>query len=155
VLDNSRTEDLPESELEFLRSDLEKNKDKSPKLIFFHRPFWIPYVIFKSGAFPLHQIARKYGVTAVINGHAHQFMHMSHEGIVYMVVGSSGGDISRGLKGGQGFREGWFYQFVSARVKGGKVEFTVKELGGPYGKGRMFNADDWDRTGPKFSVLQD
>jgi predicted phosphodiesterase len=152
VLDNSRTEDLPESQLEFLRKDLEKNKNKSPKFIFFHRPFWIPYVMFKSGAFALHQIAKQYGVTCIINGHMHQFMHMTQDGITYMVVGSSGGSIARGLNAGQGFREGWFYQHISAQVKGGSVNFTVKEIDGPQGKGRTFKAEDWDRSGPKFDV---
>ena len=147
ILDNSRTEALDAAQLEFLRADLEKNREKSPKFIFFHKPFWIPYVLFKSGNFPLHQIAKKYGVTAIVNGHAHQFMHMTHDGITYMVVGSSGGSISRGLSAGQGFREGWFYQHVSAKVKGAQVEFTVKEIDGPQGKGRSFHASEWGRTG--------
>ena len=150
VLDNSRSDELSESQLEFLRRDLEKNREKSPKFIFFHRPFWIPYVMFKSGDFPLHRIAKKYGVTCVINGHLHQFLHMKHDGITYMVVGSSGGSIGRGLKVGQGFREGWFFQHISAKVTGARVQFTVKELDGPEGPGRSFNADEWDRTGPKF-----
>jgi Icc protein len=152
VLDNSRTEDLAESQLEFLRKDLEKNKNKFPKFVFFHRPFWIPYVMFKSGDFQLHQIAKMYGVTCVINGHMHQFMHMTHEGITYMVAGSSGGSMSRGLNAGQGFREGWFYQHISAKVKGSKVSFTVKELDGPFGKGRTFDAEDWDRAGLKVAA---
>ena len=149
VLDNSSSDELSESQLEFLRRDLEKNSEKSPKFIFFHRPFWIPYVMFKSGDFPLHRIAKKYGVTCVINGHLHQFLHMKHDGITYMVVGSSGGSIGRGLKVGQGFREGWFFQHISAKVTGARVQFTVKELDGPEGRGRSFNADEWDRTGPK------
>ena len=154
VLDNSRTEELSESQLDFLRKDLEKNKQKSPKFIFFHKPFWIPYIMFKSGAFPLHQIAKQYGVTGVINGHMHQFMHMTQDGITYMVVGSSGGSITRGLNAGQGFREGWFYQHVSAQVRGGSVNFTVKEIHGSHGKGRTFNAEEWDRSGPEFDVTE-
>lgn len=155
VLDNSGSGELPESQLEFLRKDLEKNKDKSPKFIFFHRPFWIPYVMFKSGDFPLHQIAKKYGVTAIINGHMHQFMYMTQDGIAYMVVGSSGGSISRGTNAGQGFRQGWFYQHITAQVKGTKVEFTVKEIDSPERKGRIFQADEWDRTGPKATLCRE
>lgn len=144
ILDNSRSDELSESQMDFLRRDLEANKGKSPKFIFFHRPFWIPYVMFKSGDFPLHQIARKYGVTGIINGHMHQFMHMTQDGIIYLVVGSSGGSLGRGLKAGQGFREGWFFQHVSAKVTGATVKFTVKEVDGPERKGRSFNAAEWD-----------
>lgn len=146
VLDNSGSNELSESQMEFLRNDLEKNKGKSPKFIFFHRPFWIPYVMFKSGDFPLHQLARKYGVTGIINGHMHQFMYMKQDGITYMVVGSSGGSIARGQKVGQGFREGWFFQHVAAQVSGGTVKFTVKEIDSPAGPGHSFNAEDWDRV---------
>ncbi len=145
VLDNSRSDELSESQLEFLRSDLEKNKAKSPKFIFFHRPFWIPYILFKSGDFPLHRIAQKYGVCCVINGHMHQFMYSTQDGITYMVVGSSGGSLGRGLKAGQGFREGWFFQHISAKVTGPKVQFTVKELDSPQAPGRSFNAEEWGR----------
>jgi predicted phosphodiesterase len=152
VLDNSGSDELPESQLEFLRRDLEQNKDKSPKFILFHRPFWIPYVIFKSGAFPLHQIAKKYGVSYVICGHMHQFMRMTHDGIVYMVVGSSGASIKRGLNAGQGFQQGWFYHHAWVQVKGSKVSVTVKEIDGGLGKGRMFKAEDWGDYGPKFDI---
>ncbi len=145
VLDNSRSDELSESQLEFLRGDLEKNKGKFPKFIFFHRPYWIPYIMFKSSDFPLHRIATKYGVCCVINGHMHQFMHMSQDGIAYMVVGSSGGSLGRGLKAGQGFREGWFFQHISAKVTGANVQFTVKELDSPQAPGRSFHAEEWGR----------
>ena len=145
VLDNSRGDELSASQLEFLRGDLEKNKQTSPKLIFFHRPFWIPYILFKSGDFPLHRIAQKYGVCCVINGHMHQLMHGTQDGITYLVVGSSGASLGRGIKAGQGFREGWFFQHISAKVTGAKVQFTVKELDGPAGPGRSFNAEEWPR----------
>jgi 3',5'-cyclic-AMP phosphodiesterase len=152
ILDNSRTEDLDGVQLEFLRQDLEKNKTKSPKLVFFHRPFWIPYVMFKSGDFELHRIAKQYGVTAIVNGHAHLFMHMKHDGITYMVVGSSGGAMDRGRRPGAGFREGWFYHHVNARVTGSVVKFTIKEVNAPLGEGRQFPADAWDRTGPNSTM---
>jgi hypothetical protein len=37
-------------------------------------------------------------------------------------------------------------------VKGARVEFTVKEIDGQMGEGRMFRAEDWDSSGPKFDV---
>ncbi len=149
VLDNSRSTELTEEQLKFLESDLEANRDRRPKFIFFHKPYWIAFLKVGSGEFPLHQIARKHGVSYVISGHGHQFVRMQREGIVYMEVGSSGGKMG-GLTRGEGFSQGWFYHHVSARVRGSKVEMMVKELDGPAGRGRMFKADDWTDKGPKF-----
>src|SRR6478672_8493886 len=36
VLDNSGSDELPEAQLEFVRRDLEQNKERSPKFILFH-----------------------------------------------------------------------------------------------------------------------
>jgi predicted phosphodiesterase len=146
VLDNSGSDELPEAQIEFLRRDLEQNKERSPKFILFHRPFWIPYVIFKNREFPFHQIAKKYGVAYVICGHMHQFMRMEQDGVVYLVVGSSGASMRRGLNAGQGFEQGWFYHHVQVRVKGSTVQATVKEVDSDAVKGRVFNADDWDKV---------
>jgi predicted phosphodiesterase len=146
VLDNSGSDELPEAQVEFLRRDLEQNKERSPKLILFHRPFWIPFVIFKNREFPFHQIAKKYGVAYVICGHMHQFMRMEQDGVVYMVVGSSGASMKRGLNAGQGFEQGWFYHHVQMQVKGSTVQATVKEVDRDGVKGRVFKADDWDKV---------
>lgn len=152
VLDNSVTTDLSYQQIRFLEEDLKANADRRPKFIFFHRPYWLFPLKLGNGDFPLHQIARKYGVTCVISGHGHQFVRIVRDGIVYMEVGSSGGSIARGTRIGQGFAQGWFYHHVWGRVKGSKVEFTVKEIDGAKGQGRMFRAEDWDTNGPKFDV---
>lgn len=147
VLDNSRTLDLTDSQLRFLEEDLKANQDRRPKFVFFHKPYWIAFLKLGSGEFPLHQLAKKYGVTYIISGHGHQFVRLTRDGIVYMEVGSSGGRM-RGTE----FEKGWFYHHVWGHVKGSKVELSVKELDAPAGKGRMFRADDWDANGPKFAV---
>ncbi|MEO7653428.1 MAG: metallophosphoesterase [Bryobacteraceae bacterium] len=151
VLDNSRTTELTEAQIQFLEADLKANRDRRPKFIFFHKPYWIAYLKLKTSAFPLHQLARQYGVDHVVSGHGHQFVRMVRDDITYMEVGSSGGSIKRGLERGEGFAQGWFYHHVWGRVKGSKVEMSVKELDGPVGKGRMFRAEEWDETGPKFT----
>lgn len=151
VLDNSRTADLSAAQLQFLEEDLEKNKAKSPKFVFFHKPYWIALVSVGNLDFPLHKIAKKYGVEHVISGHGHQFVRMVRDGVAYMEVGSSGGNMRRALEMGHGMKEGRFYHHVWGRVKGGKVYFTVKEIDGLKGAGRMFKAEDWD-GGPKFDV---
>jgi hypothetical protein len=147
VLDNSRSLDLTEPQLAFLEADLKANQDRRPKFVFFHKPYWIAFLKLGSGEFPLHQIAKKYGVSYVISGHGHQFVRMIRDGIVYMEVGSSGGR----MKASE-FAQGWFYHHVWGRVKGSKVELSVKELDGPAGKGRMFKSEDWDQNGPKFQI---
>lgn len=152
VLDNSRTSDLTEDQLNFLAKDLEAHKDKNPKFVFFHKPYWIPLIRLGSSEFPLHKIAMKYGVKHIISGHGHQFVRMVRDGIAYMEVGSSGGTMNSALQLGHGFKEGRFYHHVWGHVKGSKVDLTVKEIDGAKGAGRMFKADQWDETGPKFDV---
>jgi len=150
VLDNSRTTDLSEEQLRFLEKDLEEHKDRRPKFVLFHKPFWIVPLKMASGEFPLHQIARKHGVEHIISGHGHQLVRIVRDGISYMEVGSSGGSINRGLRRGEGFAQGYFYHHVWTRVKAGKVSMAIKEIDGPLGQGRMFRAEDWDENGPKF-----
>ncbi|MCC6293410.1 MAG: metallophosphoesterase [Bryobacterales bacterium] len=152
VLDNSRTNGLTDDQMAFLAKDLEANKDKRPKFVFFHRPYWIAPLKLGSGEFPLHQLAKKYGVEHIISGHGHVFVRIVRDGIAYMEVGSSGGNMTKALEQGQGFKEGRFYHHVWVRVKGSKAMMSVKELDGPKGAGRMFNAEDWDENGPKFEV---
>src|SRR6266850_1347529 len=62
VLDNSQTENLSEEQIGFLDRDLAASKDRDPKFVFFHKPFWLVPVMFKSGEFPFHQLIKKYGV---------------------------------------------------------------------------------------------
>jgi len=151
VLDNSRTENLDDAQMKFLEQDLERNRARNPKFVFFHRPtVWLIPLKFRS-EFPLHALVRKYGVTAVISGHTHQFARLEKDGVIYLCVGSSGGHL-RGADNGAGFAQGWFYQHVLAAVDGGNVDFTVKEIDGPMGKGRMFDAKEWGDNGPKFDV---
>ena len=142
VLDNSRTLVLDQEQLKFLEDDLKANRDHSPKFVFFHKPFWIAFLMLGSGEFPLHQLAKKYGVGYIISGHGHQFMRRTRDGITYMAVGSSGAKLK-----GEGFAQGWFYHHVQGVVQGSIVELTVKELAG-----RQFRAEDWDASGPKFAV---
>jgi len=152
VLDNSQTTDLTEDQIRFLDQDLEKHKDRNPKFVFFHKPYWIGLLKLGSTDFPLHQVVKKHGVKHVISGHGHQFVRIVRDGIAYMEVGSSGGQMRRALEMGHGFKEGRFYHHVWGRVQGSKVMLTIKEIDGAKGAGRMFKAEDWDEDGPKFDV---
>jgi len=150
ILDNSRTAELSDAQLKFLESDLKANSNKNPKFIVFHRPYWIGLLKSGNTEFTLHKLAKEYKVNHVISGHGHQFVRMVRDGITYMEVGSSGGGMTGRLKRGEGFAQGIFYHHIWGRVKGDSVQFTVKELDGQFGSGRMFAAEDWDENGPKF-----
>jgi predicted phosphodiesterase len=150
VLDNSRTEDLSPTQLEFAEAELMKHRARKPKFVLFHKPFWLVPIRLGNGGFPLHQLAMRHGVDSVISGHGHQLVHLERDGVHYLEVGSSGGSIARGLQIGQGFREGWFYHWIWVRVRGTTVAMTVKEIGPAWGQSRVFKLEDWDATGPKF-----
>ncbi len=137
VLDNSQTENLSGQQMDFLAHDLDQNKDRDPKFVFFHKPVWLVPVKFQSGEFPFHQLARKYGVRYVVSGHGHQFVRLMQDGIVYLEAGSSGAKLK-----GEGFSAGWFFGHILARVQGSNVDMTVNEVGEPFGKGRKFKANE-------------
>ncbi len=136
VLDNSARLMLSDAQLEFLERDLEAHRGRSPKFLFFHQPFWLLFLKLGSGEFPLHRLARKYGVYAVVSGHGHQLVAMMRDGVRYLEVGSSGAGIERGTARGEGFAQGWFYQHVAVRVEGAEAQFTARETGPPFGRGR-------------------
>jgi len=137
VLDNSRSFDLPLDQLQFLEDDLKRNRGRDPKFILFHQSFWIFFVKLKSDFFPLHRLAREYGVDYVITGHGHQFIRLEQDWIVYVQMGSSGANIGEAWKKDEGFALGSFYHHALVEVTGPQVKFTVKELDAPYGKGRQ------------------
>jgi predicted phosphodiesterase len=143
VLDNSRAEALPEGELSFLRSDLEANRGRKIKFVFFHRPSWIIQVLLRNPDFPLHQIAKQYGVQYVICGHLHEMLAFDLEGVHYLSLGSSGGH----LRGPKTYERGWFFQHTSVNVRDMSVHFGIKELGAPYGQGRETSIEDWGSSG--------
>ncbi len=137
VLDNSRTEELSDAQMQFLARDLAENRERDPKFVFFHKPFWLIAVKFQNSQFPFHELMKKFGVGYVVSGHGHQFVRGALDGVVYLEAPSSGGKLK-----GQGYEQGWFYGHVLVTVKGTKVEMTVKEIGQPFGQGRTIKVGD-------------
>ena len=84
VLDNSRTEQLSEGELDFLEQDLEAHQRQSIKLVISHRPSWLFPALFGNPKTRLHQLARKYGVKYVVAGHLHELIHFELDGVTYL-----------------------------------------------------------------------
>ncbi len=115
---------LSDQQMQFLARDLAQNRDRDPKFVFFHKPFWLIPVKFQSSQFPFHQLISKYGVRFVVSGHGHQYVRAVQDGIVYLEAPSSGGKLK-----GQGFAQGWFYGHVLVTVKGSNVDMTVKQIG--------------------------
>ncbi|MGC8793550.1 MAG: metallophosphoesterase family protein [Bryobacteraceae bacterium] len=150
VLDNSQGTVLSDDQHEFLEKDLRAHRNRRPKFVFLHKPYWLAPLRLGSGEFRLHQLARQYGVDYVISGHTHNFARVERDGVTYIVVGSSGASLARYLSDPANFSRGFFYHHVWVWVKGSEARFTIKELSAPGHLGRMFRAEDWGPDGPQF-----
>lgn len=138
VLDNSRSEQFSASELAFLEQDLKAHAAQPVKFVISHRPSWIVSALVRDPDFPLHQLARKYGVQYVIAGHLHEMLHISLEGVEYVSMPSSGGD----LRGTSKYEDGWFFGYALVEVKGSAVEFRVHDL-----NGKVMELNAWGPAG--------
>lgn len=143
VLDNSQSDEMPAAELAFLRRDLELHRQQPLKFILSHRPSWIVDAVLGNSQFPLHQIAKQYGVQYVIAGHIHQMLAFQIEGIHYLSMASSGGH----LRASRRYEDGWFFEHSLIRVKGTSVQFKIEELAAPFGKGRISQPENWESAG--------
>jgi UDP-2,3-diacylglucosamine pyrophosphatase LpxH len=143
VLDNSRSDELPAAELTFLEEDLKAHTAAPVKMIFSHRPSWIVAVALHNPEFPLHRIAKQYGVQYVIAGHVHQMLHFEMEGITYVSMPSSGGHLRLSHK----YEDGWFFGHARVAVTGHDIDFQIEELKAPHGQGRVTKAKDWGMAG--------
>jgi hypothetical protein len=143
VLDNSRGDELTEGELAFLEADLKANASRPVKFIVMHRPGWIVNVALKNTSFPLHRLARQYGVKHILAGHIHQLLRFELEGIEYVSFPSAGGH----LRASGQYKDGWFFGYTTAEIKGGAARFTIHELRAPAGEGRETKLSDWGMLG--------
>ncbi len=145
VLDNSRSDSLPFEELAFLKRDLEANGKQKLKFVFFHRPSWIFKVLLRDSDFPLHKLAKQYGVQYVICGHIHEMLRFELEGVTYLSMASSGGH----LREPRTYERGWFFQHTLVTVHEDKADFEIKELSAPFGEGRVTKPENWNPLGLK------
>jgi 3',5'-cyclic AMP phosphodiesterase CpdA len=140
VLDNSRTEQFSAEELSFLEQDLKAHAAQPVKFIVSHRPSWILNALVGDTNFPLHRLARKYGVQYVIAGHVHQMLHYNLEGVDYVSMVSSGGHLRDSGK----YEDGWFFGYAAVEIVGAQVTFRIHEL-----NGRVTALQDWGAAGLK------
>jgi predicted phosphodiesterase len=143
VLDNSRSDELAAGELEFLEADLKAHAGQAVKVIVSHRPSWLFPAALRNTEFPLHQIAKRYGVKYVIAGHVHQMVHLELNGVTYISMPSAGGH----LRASGAYEDGWFFGYAMAEARGGELEIEIREATAPYGEGRVSKLSDWGLLG--------
>jgi 3',5'-cyclic-AMP phosphodiesterase len=143
VLDNSRSDNMPAEELAYLQKDLQIHQKQPVKFIISHRPSWILQVVLGNPDFPLHRVAKHYGVKYVIAGHVHEMLHFEVDGITYLSIASSGGH----LRSTKRYKDGWFFQRTLVTVRGTSVNFEIKELHPPFGRSRITQLADWGPAG--------
>jgi hypothetical protein len=143
ILNDSESDDMKPEELEFLQSDLEAHRSQPVKFIVSHRPSWLLKAVLRDPVFPLHQIAKKYGVKYVIAGHIHQMLRFELEGVTYLSMASSGGH----LRNDKEYKHGWFFQHTDVTVSASSVRIQIKELNPPNGKSRITTPQNWGAAG--------
>jgi hypothetical protein len=112
-------------------------------MIVMHRPSWIVDVALRNPNFALHQLARRYGVQYVVAGHVHQLLRLELEGVTYVSMASSGGQLRlSGL-----YQDGWFFGHALVEVHAKGIDFQIQEAGPPRGQGRMTKLTDWGMAG--------
>lgn len=143
ILDNSRSEDLSDAEMDFLEKDLKAHAAQPVKFIISHRPSWLVNVAVRNPFFPLHQLAKKYGVQYVIAGHVHQLLRFTLQDITYLSMPSSGGHLRNSRK----YEDGWFFGHTVVDVRGTDIAMQIQEVRPPHGQGRMTKPADWGMLG--------
>jgi predicted phosphodiesterase len=143
ILDNSLSEELPAEELVFLETDLKAHAEQPLKMVVLHRPSWLLNVALQNPSFPLHRLARRYGVQYVVAGHVHQMLRFELEGVTYVSMASSGGHLR--LSGV--YEDGWFFGHALVEVHAQSIDFQIRETGPPRGEGRITKLTDWGMGG--------
>jgi hypothetical protein len=89
IIDNSRWDSLPETELAWIDRDLALNRLARWTFVFMHRSYWVK-ALREGKADRLHNIFRQYGVDYVFSGHDHYYCSAVWDSIHYVQVGPTG-----------------------------------------------------------------
>jgi hypothetical protein len=90
---------IKKKQFDWLKSDLKRTSGAKGIIVFMHQPMWYNW----SGWKKVHDLLRQYPVIAVITGHFHYNQDEGlTDGIRYIVVGSTGGDIKNASEGAGG-----------------------------------------------------
>ncbi len=119
VLDTGRyekPEELRDDQIQWVKKDLQDNKDAYYTVAILHKPYWIE-TIARGKPDILHDIFVANGVDAVFTGHYHEYFAGEFDGIKYTSVGSSGG-------GTEADPTGLMYHFVWATFDGQELSLA-------------------------------
>ncbi len=143
ILDTSRSDLMPSSEMAFLEQDLKAHATQPVKFVITHRPSWALNIMMDNTDFAAHQLAKKYGVKYAIAGHIHGLIHAELDGINYVSVPSAAGN----LRATHRYQDGWFYGYSVVDVGPNGVTWEVHELKPPHGEGRVTKLQEWGKSG--------
>jgi hypothetical protein len=104
---------------DWLRADLDQNRNARLTVAVFHKPYWYN-TIAEGRPDPLHDLFRENGVDYVFNGHFHNYGSGTYDGIRYTILGSSGGGID-----GVDENRGMFYQYAWCAVRGDSLDWQL------------------------------
>jgi len=117
---------ISEEQLDWLRRDLEQNKQAEAIIVFLHQPLWYNW----AGWLPVHQVLRDYGVLAVLAGHFHYDQDDGElDGIRYLIFGATGGAVKN-----------------ANRPAGGMHQVAVLHLQGRHLTPRLLDAETGEET---------
>jgi UDP-2,3-diacylglucosamine pyrophosphatase LpxH len=132
ILDNTLVESadkMDPDQLKWLEKDLKLLKNKTGIYVLMHRPFW-PFGVGAGKPDKLHDLFKKYKVTAVFTGHWHNYASEIYDGIRYVVMGSSGAELRGGTEENVSLAN--FYQYLWATVRDGKFSPVLMRAGNAF-----------------------
>ena len=130
ILDNTlvgSADKMDPDQMKWLEKDLKALKAKAGVYIFMHKPFWAAGVG-EGKPDRLHDLFKKYKVTAVFAGHWHNYASEVFDGIRYVVMGSSGAE----LRPSENVSLAAFYQYLWITVKDGIFNPALVRAGSNY-----------------------
>lgn len=129
ILDNTlvkTAEQMDPDQMKWLEKDLKALKSKAGIYVFMHKPFW-PFGVGAGKPDRLHDLFKRYKVTAVFTGHWHNYASEVFDGIRYVVMGSSGAELRGGTEENVSLAN--FYQYLWVTVRNGKFSPALMRAG--------------------------
>jgi hypothetical protein len=117
-----KTDRIDGKQLEWLREDIEQNRNDRPILVFMHKPIW------QTGGLAQAEEVWKGLPVHVFAGHYHRYSYEEINGIPHIVLGA----IAGGLRA-EGDPLGAFRHYVLATVRDGDMKLALIRLGGVMG----------------------
>ncbi len=120
---NQEFDKIPEREMEWLKEDLEKNKNAENIFISFHSPLYLDE---KYDWQSVHNLLKQYRVRAIFTGHFHIYDYRVKDNIDYFCLNSSG------IMQYHNHLMGQSHHFLIVSVNGSDVAYAVVTNGGVY-----------------------